>query len=294
VDLLAAHAVVEAVRLGDIAPAPREWGDRRGRRRYEKQPGDRDGSGEEGAHCHSLTDVRDNDPMADEVDRLYELPLEEFTGARNELAKQLGDASVKQLKKPSVPAWAVNQLARRREVDLRRLLRAGEQLEQAQRDAVSGGDQQAFETARGAERDAVRKLRSEAADLLKAGGHPAADATLERVTKTLHAGSATEEGRTLLREGRLTEELEPQGFDALAGVKPSAPRARQGKPKVQAPDRRRARKAREEAEAARREADAAAAGVRDAERELDRLRRNAERAATKAEQLESKAAQLEK
>ena len=62
--------------------------------------------------------------MSDEIDRLYELPLEEFTAARNALAKETGDAALKQLKKPTVPAWAVNQLARRREVDMRRLLRA--------------------------------------------------------------------------------------------------------------------------------------------------------------------------
>ena len=226
--------------------------------------------------------------MTDEVDRLYALPLEEFTAARNELAKRLGDASIKQLKKPSVPAWAVNQLARRREVDVRRLIRAGEQLEQAQRDAVGGGDQRAFEDARAAERDALRRLRSEAADVLRAGGHPAADVTLERVARTLHAGSATEQGRALLREGRLSEELEPQGFGALAGVKPAAPRAKQQK----APDRSRARKAREEADAASREADLAAAGVRTAERELDGLRRAAERAAAKAERLQAKADEL--
>ena len=191
-----------------------------------------------------MTQVRDNDTVADEVDRLYELPLEEFTAARNELAKRLGDASVKQLKKPTVPAWTVNQLARSREVDIRRLLRAGEQLEQAQKKAVEGGDQKAFERARDAERDALRRLRSQAADLLKAGGHPANDSTLERVASTLRAGSATEEGRALLREGRLSEELEPQGFGALAGVKPAAPRDAEEEgpghePRAQGPRRRR-------------------------------------------------------
>jgi len=226
--------------------------------------------------------------VADEVDGLYELPLEEFTAARNELAKRLGDASIKQLKKPTVAAWAVNQLSRRREVDVRRLLRAGEQLEEAQKRAVEGGDQRAFERAREAERDALRRLRSQAADVLGAGGHPATDATLERVTRTLHAGSATEQGRALLREGNLSEELEPQGFGALEGVKPAAPRA-----KKKAPDRSRVRKAREEADAAEREAAAAAAAVRDAERDLDRLRRNAARAAEQAERLQAKADELE-
>ena len=235
-----------------------------------------------------MTQVRDNATVADEVDRLYELPLEEFTAARNELAKRLGDTSVKQLKKPTVPAWTVNQLARTREVDIRRLLRAGEQLEQAQKQAVEGGDQQAFERARGAERDALRRLRSQAADLLRAGGHPANDSTLERVASTLRAGSATEAGRTVLRGGRLSEELEPQGFGALVGVKPAAPRARK-----KSPDKSRARKAREDADAATAAAEAVAARAHDAEREADELRRAAKRAAEKAERLRAKAEELE-
>ena len=235
-----------------------------------------------------MTQVRDNDTVADEVDRLYELPLEEFTAARNDLAKQLGDASVKQLKKPTVPAWTVNQLARTREVDVRRLLRAGEQLEQAQKKAVEGGDHQAFERARGAERDALRRLRSQAEDLLRAGGHPANDSTLERIASTLRAGSATEEGRALLREGRLSEELEPQGFGALVGVKAAAPRVRK-KPR----DTSRARKAREDADAATAAAEAVAARARDAEREAEELRRAAKRAADKAERLRAKADELE-
>lgn len=235
-----------------------------------------------------MTQVRDNDTVADEVDRLYELPLEEFTAARNELAKRLGDTSVKQLKKPTVPAWTVNQLARTREVDVRRLLRASEQLEQAQKQAVEGGDQQAFERARDAERDALRRLRSQAADLLRAGGHPANDSTLERIASTLRAGAATEGGRALLREGRLSEELEPQGFGALAGVKPAAPRARK-----KSPDTSRARKAREDADAAIAAAEAVAARAHDAEREADELRRAAKRAAEKAERLRAKADELE-
>src|SRR5579862_9733037 len=48
----------------------------------------------------------------DEIGQLYQRPLAEFTPARNALAKQAGkDAPrVRALPKPSVPAWAVNQL----------------------------------------------------------------------------------------------------------------------------------------------------------------------------------------
>jgi hypothetical protein len=238
--------------------------------------------------------------VADEVDQLYALPLEEFTTARNELAKRLGDPELRKLKKPSVAAWAVNQLARRREVDVRRLLRAGEQLEQAQREAVRGGDQRAFESARRDEREAVRLLRSAAAELLSAGGHPASDATLERVASTLRAAATTESGRATLREGRLTEELEPQGFDALAGLAAGAPK-RRGKAgrAPTAADRRRAEKARKDAESARKEAveandrlEEAERALRNAERELAKARTAAQRAADKAERLEARAKEL--
>src|SRR5260221_13482651 len=47
-----------------------------------------------------------------EIDRLYQLPLDEFTPARNALAKGAGGeaARVRALSKPPVAAWAVNQL----------------------------------------------------------------------------------------------------------------------------------------------------------------------------------------
>lgn len=229
--------------------------------------------------------------MADEVDRLYELPLGEFTSARNALAKELRDPELRKLKKPSVAAWAVNQLARRRPVDVRRLIRAGEALERAQRDAVGGGDQKRFQQARQDEREAVRKLRSEAADLLRADGHPASDATLERVAKTLHAAAATEDGRAAISEGRLTEELEPQGFEAFEGMT-LVPReaGRRTTPKRDNP---KLRKSREEAAEAKQAADDAEARAVEAERAAATARREADRAAARAERLEARARELE-
>ena len=47
VDLLAAHAVVHAVRLGEIVPAPAQRSDRRGGGRHEEERSDRDGRAEE-------------------------------------------------------------------------------------------------------------------------------------------------------------------------------------------------------------------------------------------------------
>jgi hypothetical protein len=232
--------------------------------------------------------------MADEVDDLYALPLEEFTRARNELAKQLKDPSIRELKKPSVSAWAANQLARKREVDVRRLLRAGEKLEQAQRGIVGGGDQGAFAEAQREERDAVRRLRGEAAQILQESGHPASDATLERLAGTLHAAAATEEGRDALRSGRLTEDLEPLGFGALQGVVPKAA-GRQTKPRA-APasprPNRRLEQARAELAAAREEAEATEKEAKNAEREADRARRAADRAAERVARMQARVDEL--
>src|SRR5207249_4123605 len=69
----------------------------------------------------------------------------DFTGARNDLARRLKQAGqveaaagVKQLRKPTVPLWAVNQLARRHPDDVRALLDAGERLRVAQQAALRG------------------------------------------------------------------------------------------------------------------------------------------------------------
>src|SRR4029077_13357011 len=66
-----------------------------------------------------------------QIDRLYSLPLEAFMPARIELAKGLrasgdreGAARVRMREKPTVAAWAVNQLARRRPKELRALFAA--------------------------------------------------------------------------------------------------------------------------------------------------------------------------
>ena len=62
------------------------------------------------------------------IDRMYAGPLDEFVARRNELARSLskegdreGAEGVKELRKPSVAAWAVNQLARPEKMRLRSL-----------------------------------------------------------------------------------------------------------------------------------------------------------------------------
>src|SRR5438067_13886485 len=79
------------------------------------------------------------DPVDEAAEQLYGLPLDEFTSARNAATKELRDRGltaeaeeVMALAKPSVSAWAVNQLTRRRHSDLDEFLEAAEAAREAQ------------------------------------------------------------------------------------------------------------------------------------------------------------------
>jgi hypothetical protein len=209
--------------------------------------------------------------LEEELDRLYALPLNEFTAARDELAKRLradGERDladeVKGLRKPTVAVWLVNQLAHEREMDVKRLLKAGEALGKAQASAKG------FAEARSDEQHALERLASAARE---AGVGPQA---ADRAIQTLRAASLTDEGRDLLKRGRLTEELEPPGFEALVGM----PATKRPKAKPKPPPRKnpklkkaqeRVRKLKAEAQRAEREATAAAERLAKAEAELERL-----------------------
>jgi hypothetical protein len=211
-----------------------------------------------------------------ETDDLFGLPLEEFTAARNALAKTQPEA--KSIPKPTVPAWTVNQLARREPKLVRRLAESGE----AQFRALQkSGSAQELRDAQVEERKAVAELVRKAAGVLEESGRSAAQPMLDRIAATLTAGAQTPEGREALTAGRLTEELEPAGFGALAGLGPIEPRSSgdgAGEKKARDDRRRRLR----EAQAEVKELDARA---REAEREADR----AEAAATKARAAATKA-----
>ena len=214
--------------------------------------------------------------LEDELSALYAAPLDQFTAARNNLATRLekdGDPEaamrVKRLKKPSISAWAINQLSRTRQVDLARLLQAGEALEEAQR-AVLAGKPADFEKVRKEEGEAVRTLRKAVPEVLPG----ATTAVLDRIAQTLRAAS-TAEGRTRLKEGRLTEDLEPAGFEAFAGLPTVAPA--KGTNTTKQPNRKRALLA-EKQKGAREKVKVATAEAR----ELEKQARAAEAAARKA------------
>jgi hypothetical protein len=237
-----------------------------------------------------------------ELDELYARPLGEFTGARNDLAKRLKKAGqtseaerVGALAKPSVSAWAVNQLTRTAPDLLRKLLEAGGAMVEAQKAALEGKGTTPFDQAGRSQRDAVRELVPEAVRLLEGAGHRPSDALKERIATSLRAASMDPEGRRLLEQGRLEDDFESAGLGLLVGLAPT------GVERVAAPpsadERREARlqEAREKAEAARAKADRLAEEAAQAEREAEEAKAAAARAAAGATALakEAKAAAKE-
>jgi hypothetical protein len=214
------------------------------------------------------------------VDHLYGADLDAFTSERTRITRELregGDRDsaelVAKLKKPTVAAWALNQLARshRRDVDL--LLDAGHRLRQAQEGVVGGGDRASFEQAQKTERDTLRRLTQHASQLL--GG--ASAQVLSQISGTLRAAAVSEAGRELLARGRFTTPLEAEGFDVL-GALPRSRAAREKKPA-------RVQKANEELKEARARLRELERGVRDAQRRADKLKsewKESERAAESA------------
>ena len=229
-----------------------------------------------------------------EIDRLYGLPLDEFTGARNELAKRLakdGDtdaaAEMGALKKPTLAAWTVNQLARQRRADVDQLLAAGRALRKAHRAALGGSGGDALAEAARDERAAVSAVVEAARDLLDDAGRPATQQTLDKIGSTIHAAALDLEVGKALEAGRLTEEVEPAGFGPLLTAVPSSPAAetpRRSEPKKpRAEDTRRALR---EAQRALREAKEVerrrSRDANEAEREAEKKRGEAKRAAERA------------
>jgi hypothetical protein len=223
-----------------------------------------------------------------EADRLYGLPLEEFTRERNETAKQLtkagdgeGAAEIKALQKPSVPAWTVNQLARRSPDQVKELLAAGGDLRKAHRAALSGKGGGAIAEATKRERHAVAALVAAARALLEETGRRPTEQTLDKVQATLRAAALDLPAGKLLEQGRLVTELEPAGFGPLlAAVPPGQASARSRPVERRRDELKEAERGLREAQQEERKLRAVAA---EAEEEAEHARRQAERAAERAE-----------
>jgi hypothetical protein len=227
--------------------------------------------------------------VEDAVAGLYRLPLAEFVPARDRLARQLraaGDREaarrVAALRRPSISAWAANQLARAAPSAMAELLEVGAALQEAQQDALAGqpGAARRLRSSSAQLRAAISRLTQRAETLLMRAGHAASDATLARLAATLQAAATADEPtRAALAEGRLAGDLDPAGFglplEAATPAEPAAVQPAAAPPPAAPPDRTGAR--REQARLA-------------AQRALERTGRAAEQARAALEQAQAMAA----
>ncbi len=225
-----------------------------------------------------------------QIDRLYQLPLDEFTAARNALAKESGRdaARVRAVQKPSVAAWAVNQLYWQKRDAWDALIAAAESARRAHKAVLSGRSADVRASSEVHEESVEAALKATLA-LLQSSAHPVTDATRQQIATTLRALPASEEA------GRLTHALQPGGFEMLAGVavggsatkhtpapKPAGPSKDEAAPRSKQ-DVRALTRAREAASSTARALREAEQAVRRGEFEIARTTREEKRASEAAE-----------
>jgi hypothetical protein len=157
----------------------------------------------------------------DDIDGLFEAPPDAFVKERDRLTRSLKEegkdglaAEVKALRKPTLPAWAVNQLVRRHPKEVQLLIEAGREVQAQQRAADPEGLRRASQR----RRDLISDLLRTAEPIVEEQG-TATEATIRAIEATLEAASADPgAGEDLLR-GRLTRPLAGgTGFEAVGGL----------------------------------------------------------------------------
>jgi hypothetical protein len=172
--------------------------------------------------------------VARAAEQLYALPRSEFTRARGELVKQakadgqreLADA-IGTLRRPTVAAWLVNQLARQRPDELASLASLGESL----RTAHEQLDGAALRELSGRRRDVLTGLLHSATEI--ADG-PVTDAVSRELEEMFTGALAAEGSAAALISGRLSSAAEL--VDAAHSWPAVSPDARSRPVLVRSPD----------------------------------------------------------
>ena len=253
---------------------------------------------------------------AGDVDALFQLPLTEFTAARNALVSRLKKAGraeeaeqVKGLQKPPVSAWVVNQLYWRHRAAFDRLIDTGEKFRKAQAAQLAGKSADV----RGpldARRQSLSELSKLADRTLTEAGHNPTPDTMRRVTTTLEALSTFGALPDAPPAGRLQDDVDPPGFETLAALVPRVGGGRESAagPTRVLPFRQETRPAKpakrkpgtaeeerkREAEERRERIAAAKAAVQEAERTLRDVRKAAEAAEAALKKVAARAKEADK
>lgn len=151
------------------------------------------------------------------ADELYALTPEEFTKARNDIAKEAKAEdralaeSVKRLPKPSTAAWLVNMLARHRSVELDQILSLGAALRQAQENLDGAGLRELNKQ----RRQLTAAVTTQARGLGHQLGVRISETVAGQVEETLRAAMTDEGAARAVRTGQLVEALSATGVGEL-------------------------------------------------------------------------------
>jgi hypothetical protein len=159
--------------------------------------------------------------IEDRVRALYREPPEGFIAARDALVKELKTAGrieeaahVKAQRKPTMPAWAIDQLADRDPRAIEGLLDAGTEVRAAQQATMtSSNNADRLREASAARRQVLAKLARAAAEVLAESGR-SPDTHMDEIRATLDSASIAPELGERLRTGTLDR---PAGYTAGFG-----------------------------------------------------------------------------
>jgi len=164
------------------------------------------------------------DAIVREAQKLYGLPLQQFTAARNARSKELKQddpelaAAIAGLPKPSVAAAALNELVREDPSEVRALIQSGKRLRQAQEAAVAGKKGADLHAAIQEHRSAIDRVQRDLRRRKLSGP------TVEKATQTLRVTSVDPELQPLLERGILHEDFAASGFGLDPSLVPARPR----------------------------------------------------------------------
>ena len=167
---------------------------------------------------HATERGEDGEVADDEEHALYAMRPDEFVKARNDLARSMRKegrrddaARVAKLRRPSVAAWALNQVAREEPKLVDGLLDAGARLRKAMERAVKG-DATDVRPAQAAERAAADAVTSAARRRLDKTERQGTGVVAQRITNTLRAAVIDDTLAQQLRDGILDIDVESSGF----------------------------------------------------------------------------------
>ncbi len=154
------------------------------------------------------------DPLLSIAEELYSLAPAEFTGTRNQWAKQTrtdGDPElakrVTALRKPSMPAWVVNMMMRHQGDQMTQVLDLGASLRQAQADL----DADALRELTRQRRQLTTAVTSQGRTLASELGQRITEAVADQVQGTLHAAMIDEDAAAAVRSGMLVTAIAATG-----------------------------------------------------------------------------------